>query len=127
MEQITASKVGKEYDKPVYCHSAYLTYMQSTSYKMPGWMNYMLELRLPGEIQPQIRRFRFLGSKITADGDCNHKIKRRLLLGRKTMTNLKSVLKAESSLCQLVRLVKAIVFPVVMYRCERRTVKKAEH
>ena len=76
MEQITASKVGKEYDKPVYCHSAYLTYMQSTSYKMPGWMNYMLELRLPGEIQPQIRTFRFLGSKITADGDCSHKIKR---------------------------------------------------
>ena len=74
MEQITASKVGKEYDKPVYCHPAYLIYIQSTSYKMPGWMNHMLESRLPGEIQPQIRRFRFLGSKITADGDCSHKI-----------------------------------------------------
>ena len=70
----------------------------------------------------------FLGSKITADGDCSHEIKRRLLLGRKVMTNLDSVLKSRDiSLLTKVRLVKAMVFPVVMYRCESWTVKKAEH
>ena len=69
----------------------------------------------------------FLGSKITADGDCNHEIKRRLLLGRKVMTNLDSILKSRvMTLPTKVRLVKAIVFPVVMYRCESWTVKKAE-
>ena len=67
------------------------------------------------------------GSKITADGDCSHKIKRRLLLGRKVMTNLDSILKSrDSTLPAKVRLVKAMVFPVVMYGCESWTVKKAE-
>ena len=67
------------------------------------------------------------GSKITADGDCNHKIKRRLLLGRKVMTNLDSILKSRDiTLSTNVRLVKAMVFPVVMYGCESWTVKKAE-
>ena len=65
------------------------------------------------------------GSKITADDDCSHEIKRRLLLGRKVMTNLDSILKAET-LPTKVRLVKAMVFPVVMYGCESWTVKKAE-
>ena len=68
------------------------------------------------------------GSKITADGDCSHEIKRRLLLGRKVMTNLDSILKSRDiSLSTKVHLVKAIVFPVVMYGCESWTIKKAEH
>ena len=68
------------------------------------------------------------GSKITADGDCSHEIKRRLLLGRKVMTNLDSVLKSRDiALSTKVRLVKAMVFPVVIYGCESWTVKKAEH
>ena len=70
----------------------------------------------------------FLGSKITADGDCSHEIKRCLLLGRKVMTNLDSVLKSrDTTLSTKVRLVKAMVFPVVMYACESWTIKKAEH
>ena len=71
--------------------------------------------------------FIFGGSKITADGDCSHEIKRRLLLGRKVMTNLDSILKNKDiTLPTKVRLVKAMVFPVVMYACESWTVKKAE-
>ena len=69
----------------------------------------------------------FLGSKITADGDCSHEIKRRLLLGRKVMTNLDSIFKSRDiTLPTKVRLVKAMVFPVVMYGCESWTIKKAE-
>ena len=72
--------------------------------------------------------FIFLGSKITADGDCSHEIKRRLLLGKKVMTNLDSILKSRDITLQTkVHLVKAMVFPVVMYGCESWTVKKAEH
>ena len=72
--------------------------------------------------------FIFQGSKITADGDCNHEIKRRLLLGRKFMTNLDSILKSRDiTLPTKVRLVKPMIFPVVMYGCEKRTIKKAEH
>ena len=68
------------------------------------------------------------GSKITADGDCSHEIKRRLLLGRKAMTNLDSILKSRgTTLTTKVHLVKAMVFPVVMYGCESWTIKKAEH
>ena len=72
--------------------------------------------------------FIFLGSKITADGDCSHEIKRRLLLGRKVMTNLDSIFKSRHiTLPTKVRLVKAMVFPVVMYGCESWTIKKAEY
>ena len=72
--------------------------------------------------------FVFLGPKITADGDCSHEIKRRLLLGRKVMTNLDSTLKSRDiTLSTKICLVKAMVFPVVMYGCESWTVKKAEH
>ena len=72
--------------------------------------------------------FIFLGSKITADDDCSHEIKRCLLLGRKVMTNLGSILKRRDiTLSTKARLVKAMVFPVVMYGCESWTVKKAEH
>ena len=71
--------------------------------------------------------FIFLGSKITADGDCGHEIKRRLLLGRKVMTNPESILKSKDiTLSTKVHLVKAMVFPVVMYGCESWTVKKAD-
>ena len=71
--------------------------------------------------------FIFLGSKISADGDCSHKIKRRLLLGRKAMTNLDSVLKRNNTLLEKVRMVKAMVFPVVTYRCEDLTINKTKH
>ena len=72
--------------------------------------------------------FIFLGSKITADGDCGHEMKRHLLLGRKVMTNLDSILKSRDiTLPKKVHLVKPLVFPVVMYGCESWTVKKAEH
>ena len=72
--------------------------------------------------------FIFLGSSITADGDCSHEIKRRLLLGRKTMTNLDSMLSSRDiNLLTKVRIVKAMVFPVFMYGCESWTIKKAEH
>ena len=181
MEQWTGtiSKLGKEYVKVVYCHSAYVTHVQSTSCEMPGWMKLKLESRFPGEItitsdmqmtpslmaeskeelksllmkvkeesekvglklniqktkimasspitswqiagetMETMTNFIFLGSKITADGDCSHEIKRRLLLGRKSMTNLDSVLKSRDiTLPTKVQLVKAVVFPVVMYRCQ---------
>ena len=72
--------------------------------------------------------FIFLGSKITADGDCSHEIKTRLLLGRKVIANLDSILKSRDiTLLTKVHLVKAMVFPVVMYGCENWTIKKAEH
>ena len=82
---------------------------------------------IDGETVETVSDFIFWGSKITADGDCSHEIKRRLLLGRKVMTNLDSILKSRDiTLPTKVRLVKAMVFPVVMYGCERWTVKKAE-
>ena len=82
---------------------------------------------IDGETVETVADFIFLGSKITADGDCNHEIKRRLLLGRKVMTNLDSLLKSRDiTLPTKVCLVKAMVFPVVMYGCESWTVKKAE-
>ena len=80
-----------------------------------------------GEIMETVRDFTFLGSKITADGYCSHEIKRRLLLGRKAMTNLDSILKSRGiTFPTKVHLVKAMVFPVVMCGCERWTIKKAE-
>ena len=80
------------------------------------------------ETMETVTDFIFLGSKITADGDCSHEIKRCLLLGRKAMTNLDSILKSRDiTLPTKVRLVKAMVFPVVMYGCESWTIKKAEH
>ena len=187
MEQQTGSKSEKEYVKVVYCYPDYLTYMQSTSWEMPGWMKHKLESRLPGEISitsdmqmtlplmaeseelksllmklkeesekvglklniqktkimasgpitswqidgktmETVTDFIFLGSKITVDSDCSHDIKRCLLLERKAMTNLDSVFKSRDiTLPTKVRLVRAMVFPVVMYGCESWTVKKAEH
>ena len=83
-------------------------------------------MRNRGETVETVADFIFLGSKIAADGDGSHEIKRRLVLGRKVMTNLDSIFKAETTLPTKVRLVKAMVFPVVMYGCESWTVKKAE-
>ena len=176
---------GKFFKRWEYHTTLPLTYMQSTSCEMPGWMKHKLESRLLGEIsitsdaddttlmaeskeelksllmkekeeseevglKPNIQKtkimssspitswqidgetmatvrdFIFLGSKITADGDCSHEIKRCLLLGRKTMTNLDSILKSRDiTLPTKVCLVKAMAFPVVMYGCENWTVKKA--
>ena len=82
---------------------------------------------IDGETVETVSDFIFWGSKITADGDCSHEIKRRLLLGRKVLTNLDSVFKSRDiTLPTEVRLVEAMIFPVVMYACESRTVKKAE-
>ena len=186
-EQHTGSKLEKEYVKAVYCHPAYSTYMQSTSYKIPDWMKHnpriktarrninnlryaddttlmakskegknsllmrvkeerdkaglklniakikimasrpIASLQIDGGKVETMSDFIFLGSKITADGDCTHEIKRRLLLGRKAMTNLGSVLKSRDiTLPTKVCIVKAKVFPVVMYRCENWTIKKTE-
>ena len=84
--------------------------------------------QIDGETVETVTDFIFLGSKITADGDCSHKIKRPLLLGRKAMTNLDSVLKSRDiTLPTKVRLFKTMVLPVVMYGCESWTIKKAKH
>ena len=155
IEQHTGSKLGKEYIKAVYCHPAYLTYMQRTSCEMSCWIKHKLESKLLGEIsitsvcrwkhtygrttepldesergewkswlkanvqktnimasgpiisrridaeiKETVRNSILGGSKITADGDCSHEIKRHLLFGRKAMTNLDSIFKAETLLCQ---------------------------
>ena len=87
----------------------------------------MTSWQMDGETMETVTDFIFGGSKITADSDCSHEIKRRLLLGRKVMTNLDSILKSRDiTLPTKVRLVKAVVFPVVMYGCESWTIKKAE-
>ena len=83
--------------------------------------------QIDGETMDTVTDFIFLGSKITADGDCNHGIKRHLLLGRKAMTNLDSVIKSRDiTLSTKVHVVTAVIFPVVMYGCESWTIKKAE-
>ena len=82
--------------------------------------------QIDGETVETVADFIFLGSKITADGDCSHELKRHLLFGRKVMTNLVSILKRDITLSIKVRLVKAMVFPVVMSRCESWTIRKAE-
>ena len=84
--------------------------------------------QIDGETMETVRDFIFLGSQITADGDCSHEIKRCLLLGRKAMTNLESVLKSRDiTLLAKVHIVKAMDFPVVTYGCKSWTIKKAEH
>ena len=84
--------------------------------------------KINGETMETVRDFIFLGSKVTAEGDCNHEIKRRLLLGRKVMTNLYGILKSRDiSWPTNVHLMETMVFPLVMYGCESWTIKKAEH
>ena len=88
----------------------------------------MTSWQIDGETVQTVTDFIFLGSKITADGDCSHQIKRRLLLGRKVVTNLDTILKSRDiTLPTKVHIVKTTVFPVVTYGCESWTVKKAEH
>ena len=99
--------------------------IQKTKIMASGSIN---SWELDGETLETVSDFIFLGSKITTDGDCSHKIKRRLLFGRKIMTNLDSIFKSRDiTLPTKVHLVKAMVFPVVMYGYESWTVKKAEH
>ena len=87
----------------------------------------IISWQIDGETMEAVTDFIFLGSNITADGDCHHEIRRHLLLGGKAMTNLDSLLKTtDITLPTKVHLVKAMVFPVVMYRCENWTIKKAE-
>ena len=83
--------------------------------------------QIDGETVETVRDFIFLSSKIIADGDCSHEIKRRLLLGRKAMTNRDSILKSRDYFAEKDPSVKAMVFPVAMYRCESWIIKKAEH
>ena len=91
-------------------------------------VNLNISWQIDGETVETMTDFILGGSKITADGDCSHEIKRRLLLGRKVMTNLDSILKnRDITFPKNICLVKAMAFPVVMYGCERRTIKKAEH
>ena len=99
--------------------------IQKTKIMAPGPIT---SWQIDGETMETVRGFILGGSKITADGDCSHEIKRRLLLGRKVMTNLDRILKSRDiTLPTKVCLVKAMVFPVVMYGCESWTIKKAEH
>ena len=184
MEQQTGSKLGKEYVKAVYCHPTYLTYMQSTSYKMLGWINQarieivrrninnlrfaddstlieseeelksllmnvkefkswletqhertnimasspITSWQIEGQKVETVTDFVFLDLRLTADGDCSHEIKRHLLLGRKAMTNLDSILKSRAvTLPTKVCIVKGMVYPVFMCSCDSWTIKKAEH
>ena len=87
----------------------------------------IISWQIDGETMETVTDFIFLGSRITADGDCSHGIKRRLLLGRKVMTNLDPLFKSRHYFATKVHLVKAMVFPAVMYRCESWTIKKNEH
>ena len=106
-------------------------------FHLHGWMHffifallkiYITSWQIDGETVETVADFIFLGSKITADGDCSHEIKRHLLLGRKAMTNLDSILKSRDiTLPTKVHLVKPMVFPVVMYGCESWTIKKVKH
>ena len=113
-------KVNKESEKVVLKLNIQKTKIMASS-PITSW-------EIDGETVETVSDFIFLGSKITADGDCSHEIKRRLLLGRKVMTNLHSILKSRYiTLSTKVRLVKAIVFPVVVYGCESWTIKKAKH
>ena len=84
-------------------------------------------LQIDGKTMETVTDFIFLGSKITGNGDCHHEIKRHLLLGRRAITNLDSLLKSETLFADKGHLLKAMVFPVVMYGCESCTIKKAEH
>ena len=112
-------KVKEESEKLDLKHNIQKTKIMASS-PITSW-------QIDGEIVETVTYFLFLGSKITADGDCSHEIKRRLLLGRKVMTNLDSILKSRDIILPTkVRLVKAMVFLVVMYGCESWTVEKAE-
>ena len=106
-------------------HLQHLALVQKTKTMASGPIT---SWQIDGETVETVTDFIFLGSKVTADGDCSHEIKRCLLLGRKAMTNLDSILKSRDiTLPTKVHIVKAMVFPVVIYGCESWTIKKAEH
>ena len=113
------TKVKEESEKVGLKLSVQKTKIMATS-SITSW-------EIDGETMETVRDFTFGGSKITTDGDCSHENKRHLLLGRKAMTNLHSILKSRDILSTKVHLVKAMVFPVVMYGCESWTTKKGEH
>ena len=113
-------KVKEESDKVGLKHNVQKTKIMASS-PITSW-------EIDGETVETMADFIFWGSKITADGECSHEIKRCLLLGRKVMTNLESIFKSRDIILPTkIHLVKAMVFPVVMYGCESWTVKKAEH
>ena len=113
-------KVKEESEKPGLRLNIQKTKI-TASFPITSW-------QINGETMETVTDFLFLGSKITEDGDCSHEIKRCLLLGRKAMTNLDSILKSRDIILpKKVCLVKTMVFPVVMYECESWTIKKAEH
>ena len=113
-------KVKEESEKACLKFSIQITKIMACS-PVTSW-------QIDGETMETVTDFIFLGSKITADGDCSHEIKRRLLLGRKAMTNLDSILKSRDLTSPTkVRLVKAMIFPVVTYGCEIWTIQKVEH
>ena len=112
-------KVKEESEKVGLKHNIQKTKIMASS-PITSW-------EIDGETVETVRDLISLGSKITADGDCSHEIKRRLLLGRKAMTNLDSIFKSrDSTLSTKIHLVKGMVFPVIMYGCESWTIKKAE-
>ena len=138
--QQTCSKMGKEYIKAVYCHSAYLTFMQSTSCDMLGWMTHKLNIQkikimvsspitswqLEVEKVEAVTYFLFLGSKITADNDFSHEIK-TLDPWKKSYDKTGHLFKSRNiTLLTKVHIIKAMIFPVVMYIYESWTIKKAE-
>ena len=138
--QQIGSKMGKEYIKAVYSHSAYLTFMQSTSCDMPSWITHKLNIQkikimasspitswqLEGEKMKAVTCFLFLGSKITADSDFSHEIK-TLDLWKKSYDKTRHLFKSRNiTLLTKIHIIKAMIFPVVMYRYESWTIKKAE-
>ena len=125
MKQWTGSKLGKEYIKALYYEKAGLKLnIQKTKIMASSPIT---SRQIDGEKNGTVTDFFFLSSKITVDGDCSHEIKRHLVLGRKAMKNLNSVLESRDiTLPTKVHIVKAMVFPVVMYRCESWTIEKAE-
>ena len=125
---------------PLWCFITSLLALQILSCACHFWLNFLSRVtkimasspitlwQIDGETMVAVRDFILGGSKITADGDCSREIKRRLLLGRKAMTNLDSILKSRDiTLPTKVHLVTAMIFPVAMYGCERWTIKKVEH
>ena len=109
------------------CYTQYASTFGKCSSGHRTGKGHITSWQIDGETVETVRYFIFLGSKISADGDCSHEIKRRLLLGRKAMTNLDSILKSKDiTLPTKVHLVKAMILPVIMYGCESWTIKKAE-
>ena len=125
---LTCIQISQEADQVVWYSHPFQNFPQFTVIYTVMVSSPITSWQIDGETVETVADFIFLGSKVTADGDCSHEIKRHLLLGRKVMTNLDSILKSKDiTLLTKVRLVKAMVFSVVMYGCESWTIKKAEY